>query len=159
MSKNIRLGQLDHMHLVVPDREEAAQWYEDVLGFKRVEAYKHWWDIPGAPIHVSADGGASGLALFQAGDGHELTQGIGMGVAFKLPANEFIAFANALGSSIHVNDKGGKALTSASVVDLDLCFSYGFFDPYGHELELTTYDYDEVKQHLTDQGIRPIRYW
>ena len=159
MATDIRLGQLDHMHLVVPDREEAAQWYEDVLGFERVEEYKHWWNIRGAPIHVSADGGASSLALFQAGDGHEATRGIGMGVAFKLPATEFVAFANALGRSVHVNGKDGKPLTANSIVDLDLCFSYGFFDPYGHELELTTYDYDEVKQYLAEEGIRPIRYW
>lgn len=77
---------------------------------------------------MSADGGISGLALFQAGDGHKPTQGIGMGVAFKLPANEFVAFANALGSSIHVKGKDGKPLTANSIVDLDLCFSYGFFD-------------------------------
>lgn len=155
-----RFGRLDHVHLVVPDREEAARWYEDVLGFQRVEAYRHWWTIPGAPIHMSADGGSSGVALFQAGEGHELTQGIGMGVAFRLPADEFTAFAKALGQSIHIDGRDGKPLTASSIIDLDLCFSFGFYDPYGHELELTCYEHDEVKRNLVEgEGISPIRYW
>ncbi len=158
MDVNIRMGSLDHMHLVVPDREEAARWYE-ALGFSRVEEYKHWWDIPGAPIHISADAGGSGLALFQAGEGHELTDGIGMGVAFRLGGEEFIAFSKALGGDVRVNGKDGQPLTAESVVDLDLCFSYGFFDPYGHELELTTYDYDRVKAYFSEHGIRAVRYW
>ena len=147
------------MHLVVPNREEAAQWYEDVLGFERVEAYKHWWDIPGAPIHISCDGGSTGLALFQAGEGHELTQGIGMGVAFRLPATEFIEFSAALGRSIDIQGKDLKPLKAGAIVDLDLCFSYGFFDPYGHELELTCYDHGAVSRYLKEAGIEPIRYW
>ena len=159
MAGRIRLGQLDHMHLVVPDREEAARWYEDVLGFERVEEFKHWWSIPGAPIHMSADGGASSLALFQAGEGHELTHGIGMGVAFKLPGAEFVEFAKAIGDSIQVTARNGQPLTRDAIVDLDLCFSYGFFDPYGHELELNTYDHDEVKRYLAEAGIRAVRYW
>lgn len=156
----IRLGRLDHLHLVVPDREEAAQWYEDVLGFERVEKYRHWWQIPGAPIHISADGGTTSIALFQAGEGHELTQGIGMGVSFSLPADEFIRFAKALGRNGRINGKSGKPLTVNAIVDLDLCFSFGFFDPYGHEFELTCYDYAEVKQNLIDaEGVSPVRYW
>ena len=48
---------------------------------------------------------------------------------------------------------------SRTVVDLDLCFSYGFFDPYGHELELSTYDRDTVKNYLEKEGISAIRHW
>ncbi len=160
MKDKIQLGRLDHMHLVVPDREEAARWYEEKLGFERVQAYKHWWAIPGAPIHLSADGGDSGVALFQAGEGHELTHGIGMGVAFRLAAKEFITFARALGGAIQIDGKNGQPLMPDSMIDLDLCFSFGFFDPYGHELELTCYDYDEVKRDLVEaDGISPVRYW
>lgn len=147
------------MHLVVPDKNTAAQWYEDMLGFERVEAYKHWWDMPGCPIHISADDGSTSLALFQEGDGHQATPGIGMGVAFVLPGDEFIAFAKALGKSIQVDGKDGNPLTSRSIVDLDLCFSYGFFDPYDHELELSTYDREVVKNYLAKEGISAIRYW
>ncbi len=159
MTKSVKLGRLDHMHLVVPDKVIAAKWYEDMLGFERVEVYKHWWNLPGCPIHISADGGATSLALFQEGDGHKGTNGIGMGVAFVLAGDEFIAFSNTLGESIQVDGKDGNPLTASSIVDLDLCFSYGFFDPYGHELELSTFDYDQVKQHLADEGIKAIRYW
>ncbi len=131
----IKLGQLDHMHLVVPDREHAARWYEQTLGFERVEEYRYWEAIPGGPLHMSADGGASGIALFEAGNGHKESS-IGMGVAFKLPAKEFIEFANALGTSINLTGKDGQPLTRQSIVDLYLCYSFGFMDPYGHELEL-----------------------
>ncbi|MEM7362812.1 MAG: VOC family protein [Pseudomonadota bacterium] len=159
MGHGFRLGRLDHMHLVVPDREAAATWYEQTLGFERVEAYKHWWGIPGCPIHISADGGASSLALFQEGEGHQATNGIGMGVGFVVPGSEFKSFAGALGHSVQVTGKSGQLLTVADVVDLDLCFSYGFMDPYGHELELSTYDHDEVKQYLQGEGVEAIRYW
>ena len=110
-------------------------------------------------MHISADGGATSLALFQEGEGHKMTNGIGMGVAFVLPGEQFIAFADALGDSIKVNGKDGQLLTRASVVDLDLCFSYGFFDPWGHELELSTYDHKLVNAYLSENAIKPIRYW
>ncbi|MEM1230556.1 MAG: VOC family protein [Pseudomonadota bacterium] len=159
MSQPVKLGRLDHMHLVVPDRDRAAQWYAETLGFERVEAYRHWWDLPGCPVHISADGGHTSLALFQEGEGHTATNGIGMGVAFVLPAEEFIAFSRALGDSIRVDGKDGKPLTAGAIVDLDLCYSYGFLDPWGHELELSTYDHEQVTQHLAAAGIKPVRYW
>lgn len=152
-----RMGSLDHMHLVVPNCEEAARWYEEVLGFERIEEFKHWWNIPGAPIHLSADGSSRGIALFEAGM-HELST-IGMGVAFRVDAEMFVEFARQLDSR-DVRTREGSRLTPSSVVDLDLCFSFPLVDPYGHLLELTCYDHEAVRRELVDtDGVQPVRYW
>ncbi len=64
-----RLGRLDHVHLRVPDRIAAAEWYSTHLGFVAVEAYRFWADgIDGGPLQISADGGATSLALFEASE-------------------------------------------------------------------------------------------
>ena len=34
-----RMGRLDHVHIRVPDRKVAAQWYADYLGFEMVKKY------------------------------------------------------------------------------------------------------------------------
>ena len=34
------MGTLDHIHLMVPDRYEAARWYVENLGFEIVEEYE-----------------------------------------------------------------------------------------------------------------------
>jgi catechol 2,3-dioxygenase-like lactoylglutathione lyase family enzyme len=36
------MGRLDHVHIRVPDRAEAARWYAEHLGFEPVEAYDFW---------------------------------------------------------------------------------------------------------------------
>ena len=54
-----KMGSLDHIHLMVPDRYEAARWYAENLGFEIVEAYEEWAQVEGGPLHVSADGGRS----------------------------------------------------------------------------------------------------
>lgn len=155
----IKLGQLDHMHLVVPNRDEAAKWFEETLGFERVKEYKFWETVQGGPLHMSADDGASGIALFEASEYH-INSGIGMGVAFKLPAESFITFAKALDVSMELKKANGEALTAESIVDLDLCYSFGFVDPWGHTLELNCYDYERVKLELIErENITPTRFW
>lgn len=152
-----RMGSLDHMHLVVPNREEAARWYEETLGFERIAAYARWAAVEGGPLHLSADGGLSGIALFEAGP-HESSP-IGKGVAFKVDAPMFVAFARQL-ESRDLPSPDGNPLTANSVVDFDLCFSFTLVDPYGHPLELNCYDYEAVRRELVDgDGVVPVRYW
>lgn len=154
-----RMGSLDHMHLVVPNREEAAGWYEETLGFERVEAYARWAAVEGGPLHLSADGGRSGIALFEAAPHGSLPTGIGKGVAFKVDAPTFVAFARQLDSR-DLRSLEGERLTAASVVDFDLCFSFTLVDPYGHPLELNCYDYEAVRRELVEgDGVVPVRYW
>jgi len=37
-----RMGVLDHVHIIVGDRREAAEWYGEQLGFEPVDEYKFW---------------------------------------------------------------------------------------------------------------------
>ena len=64
-----RMGTLDHVHVRVPDRAEAARWYSEHLGFEPVAEYDFWaTGIDFGPLQISADGGRSMLALFEVED-------------------------------------------------------------------------------------------
>lgn len=127
---------LDHVELFVPDRDEAAAWYATVLGCERVREAEQWAADPGGPLMVSPDGGRTKLALF-AGQpqGARATAGFHR-VAFRLPAAAWSHFAaRLLGQGIPTR-----------VVDHGTALSVYFDDPYGHHLEVTTYEADEVRR-------------
>ncbi len=152
-----KMGTLDHMHLLVPDRYEAARWYESHLGFEIVKPYEVWAEIDGGPLHISSDGGQSGLALFERGVHPDFE--MEASVAFRVDPKPFIAFANGLAST-DIKGLDGKPLTRESVVDHDLCYAFYFQDPYGNRLELDCYDHDDVKRDLIEKhGIEPVRFW
>lgn len=153
-----RMGSLNHVHLVVPDRAAAARWYAERLGFEAVAAYEAWTRVEGGPLHMSADGGKSGIALFQLGYGHTSTT-LEKGAAFSVDAQQFVAFARGLEQG-DLQDQSGGALKKQDVVDFDLCYAYNFQDPWGNRLELNCYDVAAVKRDLIDrEGISPVRYW
>ena len=78
-----RMGRLDHVHIRVPDREAAAKSYADYLGFEVVERFEFWAKgFEGGPLQISADGGQTMLALFEASDGHPMMPQA-TGVAFR----------------------------------------------------------------------------
>lgn len=91
-----RMGRLDHVHIRVPDRAEAARWYAEHLGFEPVEAFDFWAsEIEGGPLQISADGGATTLALFEASEFHPMVPQQ-TGVAFSVDADTFMSFARSL---------------------------------------------------------------
>ncbi|MCP3857336.1 MAG: VOC family protein [Actinomycetia bacterium] len=54
----IHMGKLDHVHIRVPDRAEAASWYAEHLGFEPVQEFDLWANgFDGGPLQISADGG------------------------------------------------------------------------------------------------------
>ena len=130
---------IDHVELFVPDRYEAAAWYERVLGLRVLPDYQHWASDPHGPLMISGDGGPTKLALFT-GDpqGARETAGFHL-VAFRLGAAEFRTFLERL-PALGLSDHKGQAVTAASVRDHGAAHSLYFSDPYGHRLELTTYD-------------------
>jgi catechol 2,3-dioxygenase-like lactoylglutathione lyase family enzyme len=68
------MGRYDHVHIRVPDRAEAAPCYAEHLGFEPVEAYDFWaTGFEGGSLQISADGGRTTLALFEATDTHPTT--------------------------------------------------------------------------------------
>lgn len=153
-----RMGRLDHVHIRVPDRAEAARWYADQLGFEPVEAYDFWAnDVDGGPLQISADGGATMLALFETSEGHPMVPQQ-TGVAFSVDAETFMAFARSLPRGI--DNPRGEPLVLTDLVDFDLCWAFDLVDPWGNQYELNCYDYDRIRTDLVDaEGMAPVRYW
>jgi catechol 2,3-dioxygenase-like lactoylglutathione lyase family enzyme len=142
-----RVLQIDHVELFVPDRYEASRWYQRVLGLEIVPGYREWADDPRGPLMISSDDASTKLALFE-GQPQESRPTAGFHlVAFRVDATGFLAFLGRLGE-LQLNDHKNRTLTSDLVVDHQKAFSIYFSDPYGHRLEVTTYDYDETRAAL-----------
>jgi catechol 2,3-dioxygenase-like lactoylglutathione lyase family enzyme len=153
-----RMGRLDHVHIRVPDRAEAAAWYAEHFGFEPVERFDFWASgFEGGPLQISADGGATMLALFEASDGHPMVAQE-TGVAFSVDAETFASFTRSLPGEIH--SPAGRPLLPGDVVDFDLCWAFDLMDPWGNQYELNCYDHQRVKSELIEpDGIAPARYW
>jgi catechol 2,3-dioxygenase-like lactoylglutathione lyase family enzyme len=153
---SLRLGRLDHVHIRVPDRAVAAQWYATHLGFEPVEEYRFWaTGFEGGPLQISADGGATSLALFQASETEPV---VPQHVAFSVDAAAFVAFARSLPGEIC--SPSGDALRVDDVRDFDLCWAFDLADPWGHQYELNCYDHETVRRQLVEiDGVVPVRYW
>lgn len=156
--KKFRLGSLDHVHIRVPNRQEAAQWYSEYLGFEPLKKYEFWAKgFEGGPLQVSADGGKTMLALFETSEGHPMIKQQ-TGIAFTLDVENFIHFAQSLPNGI--NAPTGLPLQINEIVDFDLCWAYNFIDPWGNNFELNCYDYEYIKEALIEaKGLVPVRYW
>jgi catechol 2,3-dioxygenase-like lactoylglutathione lyase family enzyme len=143
--------QIDHVELFVPDRYEAAEWYRRTLGFDIIPEFEVWAAGAGGPLMISADGGATKLALFE-GESQASRPTAGFDrVAFRVDAAGFIAFLRRLDDE-PLRDDRDRLVTADSVVDHDKSYSIYFCDPYGHRLEITTYDYDATAAALGGDG-------
>lgn len=144
-----RVLQIDHVELFVPDRHEAARWYQRVLGLEVVPAYEDWAADPGGPLMTSSDDGGTKLALFE-GQPQKLRPTAGFHrVAFRVGADGFLKFLRRL-SDLQLKDSRGRSVTSGSVVDHEKAYSIYFCDPYGHRLEVTTYEYEATRAALME---------
>ncbi len=152
------MGRLDHVHIRVPDRAEAAAWYAKNLGFEPVDAYEFWArGFEGGPLQISADGGKTMLALFQASDGHPMAPQQ-TGVAFSVDVETFMSFARSLPGKI--DNPLGERLTLADLVDFDMCWAFNLVDPWGNQYELNCYDYERVRTELVEaDAVEPVHYW
>ena len=157
-STKFRMGRLDHVHIRVPNRAAAAQWYAKHLGFEPVQRFEFWANgFEGGPLQISADGGQTMLALFEASDGHPMIPQK-TGVAFRLDAPAFVSFARSLPGDIV--SPSGRPLEINDIVDFDICWAYNLADPWGNEYELNCYDYEHIKTELIEaDGVVPVRYW
>ena len=136
--------QIDHVELFVPDRYEAATWYQRVLGLEIVPEYEHWASDPRGPLMISSDGGDTKLALFEGTpQGPRQTAGFHLG-AFRVDAASFVAFLNRL-TVLDLTNHRGQQVTADLVADHSAAWSIYFNDPFGHRLELTTYEYEQVR--------------
>ena len=134
-----RVKQIDHVELFVPDRRQAAAWYERVLGLAICADYEHWADDPRGPLMISSDEGSTKLALFEGQpQGERETAGYHL-VAFRVSGPDFTRFLDRL-DELTLIDHHERTVASTMAVDHGKAFSVYFNDPYGHRLELTTYD-------------------
>jgi catechol 2,3-dioxygenase-like lactoylglutathione lyase family enzyme len=149
--KPLPVSQIDHVELFVPDRHEAAEWYRRTLGLEIVPEYRDWASDPRGPLMISSDGGHTKLALFE-GQPQRTRQTAGWHlVAFRVSADAFMECVARLAEHQLV-DHQGQTITSASIADHDKAYSLYFVDPYGHRLEITTYDYEATRAALQQMG-------
>jgi catechol 2,3-dioxygenase-like lactoylglutathione lyase family enzyme len=139
--------QIDHVELFVPDRHEAAGWYCRVLGLHVVPGLEQWTANPSGPLMIATPAGGTKLALFE-GQPQQSRPTAGFHrVAFGVDAEGFLAFVRSL-EHHQLKDPQGRLVTAAAVVDHDRAYSIYFCDPYGHRLEVTTYEHDTVRNGL-----------
>jgi catechol 2,3-dioxygenase-like lactoylglutathione lyase family enzyme len=138
--------QIDHVELFVPDQHEAARWYEHVLGLQILPAFASW-AAGGGPLMISSDGGTTKLALFEGQPTACPDTAAFRRVAFRVSADGFWEFLGRL-PELRLTDSRQREVTARLVVDHSQAYSIYFSDPYGHQLEVTTYDYAETRALL-----------
>jgi catechol 2,3-dioxygenase-like lactoylglutathione lyase family enzyme len=141
-----RVQHIDHIEFFVPDQYEAAGWYRRVLGLEIVAPFEQW--AAAGPLMISSDGGRTMLALFRGQPrGDRPTAGFHR-VAFRVDGAGFLQFIDRL-DEIELSSRDGSRLSAGHVVDHEQSWSIYFQDPYGHLLEVTTYDYAGVRDGLS----------
>jgi catechol 2,3-dioxygenase-like lactoylglutathione lyase family enzyme len=134
---------VDHVHVFVADQYAAAAWYERVLGLKIVKEHEDW-AVGGGPLTISGDDGKSGIALFARPSEKSVNQST---VAFGVSGDEFAEFIGRLGE-LDLKSLRDERVTAENISDHDKSWSIYFFDPDSNPIEVTTYDYDLVKERL-----------
>lgn len=146
-SDTFSVAQIDHVEVFVPDRYEAAAWYERVLGLRILRDFE-FWATEGGPLMISSDDGNTMLALFS-GTPNGAPEPVGhRRVAFRVGAAGFQQFLDRL-EEAPVFDARDRQVTPRDVVDHGKSFSIYFCDPYGNRYEVTTYEYDAVARKQT----------
>ena len=123
-----KIEALDHIALAVRDVERSAQWYSDVLGFKR--EHEGLWN--GVPIFIG--NGAAAIALFPvhgkaASISHDRAAVRMLHFAFRTDRENFL----------RAQDELKKRAIPFDFQDHEISHSMYFRDPDGHEIEITTY--------------------
>ncbi|MDZ5810013.1 VOC family protein [Halorubrum sp. AD140] len=146
MTRESTVSGVDHVELFVTDWDDAASWYERVLGITPDASFEEWWATGSGPLMLSVDD-ATKLALFEresAVRGHEVSP---TRIAFRTDADGFVSFLDRL-DTLELTGHDGDPVTPDDVVDHELSYSVYFTDPDGNLLELTTNDYDEATSRL-----------
>ena len=139
------IRRIDHVHVEVRSRAEAAAWLERVLGLKPDDSLTTWAAHPRGPLILKTAKGERALALFERPDGDRPQRD--HTIAFVADGRDWLTFLREVESLALVNGRGER-LTARSFVDHDLSWSIYFIDPDGNRFEVTTYDYDEVAIQL-----------
>lgn len=138
-----RVDQIDHVELFVPDRHAAAAWYEKTLGLAIATDYVQWAADPNGPLMLTTSKAGTMLALFTGEPkGRKPTAGFHR-VAFRVNRAGFNAFLEHINQNPVFNSDGTE-VRGLNVRDHGLSQSVYFCDPYGHPLEVTTYEVGQI---------------
>ena len=123
-----RTEGIDHVALAVRDVRSSARWYADVLGLQRLHE-EAWGDFP-----AIVGNGTTAVALFPI-----------EGEPKPRPDRATIAMRHLAFRVDRANFTAAKAALSERGIAFTeqhhgICESIYFFDPDGHELEITTYE-------------------
>ena len=123
------IDALDHVALSVRDVTSSAQWYAEVLGFKRLHEDK--WN--GIPVFVG--NGEAAIALFPA------AEEVGSVSADRAAVRTLhFAFRTDRENFLHAQDELKKRAIPFEFQDHEISHSIYFCDPDGHRIEITTYE-------------------
>ena len=130
-----KLQNIDHIHVFVPDRQKALDWYSAILGFKPVNRLLFWAKT--GPLTIGNEEGSIQIALFEGEPDNNRSV-----IAFNATGEEFInrhkRINNALSEFIEVEDHS-------------VSFSIYFEDPYGNPYEITSYDYEILSNYYNEK--------
>jgi catechol-2,3-dioxygenase len=127
----MQLEGIDHVALSVRDIERSANWYIEVLGFERL--HEGMWD--GVPTFIGK--GNTGIALFSASPDAKSTSPTRRDIrmlhlAFRANRENFLTAQREL----------QKRSIKFEFQDHEISHSIYFSDPDGHQLEITTYEFE-----------------
>ncbi len=134
-----KVQQIDHVELFVPERYDAARWYERTLGLQVLPECEPW-AVGGGPLMISSDGGSTKLALFTGQPGPGGSKGAFYRVAFRVTGGGFAEFLRRL-PELGLTNSRKEPVTADSVVDhqqayLDLFRRSVGAPPRSHDLRL-----------------------
>jgi catechol 2,3-dioxygenase len=125
----MQLEGIDHVALTVADVERSAKWYAEVLGFERL--YQGMWN--GIPVFIGR--GNTAIALFP-------VRGVHSGPAIRRGEIRMLhlAFRAARENFLSAQEELKRRGIKFEFQDHEISHSIYFYDPDGHELEITTYE-------------------
>ena len=124
-----KIEALDHVALSVRDVERSAQWYAEVLDFKRL--HKDKWN--GIPVFVGNRDAA--IALFPA------SEEVGSASDDRAAVRTLhFAFRADRENFLRAQDELKKRAIAFDFQDHEISHSIYFRDPDGHQIEITTYE-------------------
>ncbi len=149
MTVKFQVQQIDHVELTVPDRNLAAKWYCSVLGLEVLSDLEFWAEDPRGPLMIGTIDGSTKLALF-VGNPTGSKRSVGFHrVAFCCSAEQFQNFLGQL-PELRLRNEQGEIVNPNQVVDHRLAFSIYFCDPYGNQLEITTYEHESLRRAINN---------